>query len=157
MSLTSLALAGGFFTTSASRYFLVINSKILKDVSKKLIVVISKHTFKFRYLSSTSNFIFMSISSAQWLSHVRLFANPRTAAHQGSLSITNSQSLLKLIKSVMPSNHLILCCPFSSCLQSFPASGSFSVSQFFTSGGQSIGVSTSAGAGALGAADLGMA
>ena len=45
---------------------------------------------------------------------------------------------------VMPSNHLILCCPFSSCLQSFPASGSFLMSQFFASGGQSIGVSASA-------------
>ena len=45
------------------------------------------------------------------LSHVRLFATPWTAAHQASLSITNSQSLLKLmsIELVMPSNHLILC------------------------------------------------
>ena len=41
-------------------------------------------------------------------------------------------------------NHFILCHPFSSCLQSFPASGSFQISQFFTSGGQSIGVSASA-------------
>ena len=49
----------------------------------------------------------------QSLSHVRLFATPWTAARQGSLSITKSQSLLKLIsiKSVMPSNHLMLCCP----------------------------------------------
>ena len=49
----------------------------------------------------------------QSLSHVQLFATPWTAAHQASLSITNSWSLLKLmsIKSVMPSNHLILCCP----------------------------------------------
>ena len=47
------------------------------------------------------------------------------------------------ITSVMPSNHLILCCPFSSCLQSFPASGSFAVNQFFASHGQSIGVSAS--------------
>ena len=39
----------------------------------------------------------------------------------------------------MPSNHLILCCPLSSCLQSFPASGSFPVSHFFASGGRSIG------------------
>jgi len=47
------------------------------------------------------------------LSHVRLFVTPWTAAHQASLSITNSQSLLKLmsITSVMPSNHLILCRP----------------------------------------------
>ena len=50
---------------------------------------------------------------AQLLSHVRLFATPWTAACQGSLSITNSQSLLKLTstESVIPSNHLILCCP----------------------------------------------
>ena len=48
------------------------------------------------------------------------------------------------IESVMPSNYLILCHPFSSCLQSFSASGSFPVSQFFASGGQSIGASASA-------------
>ena len=42
------------------------------------------------------------------------------------------------------SNHLILCCPFSSCLQSFPASGSFPMSQFFASGDQSIGALASA-------------
>ena len=72
---------------------------------------------------------------------------PWTAECQASLSITNSWSLLKLmsIESVMPSNHLILCyIPFSSCLQSFPASGSFLVSQLFTSGGKRIGVSASA-------------
>ena len=52
-------------------------------------------------------------SSVQWLSHVRLFATQWTAARQASLSITNFRSLLKLmsIESVMPSNHLILCCP----------------------------------------------
>ena len=51
--------------------------------------------------------------SVQLLSCVQLFATPWTAAHQASLSITNSWSLLKLmsIESVMPSNHLILCCP----------------------------------------------
>ena len=54
--------------------------------------------------------IWIPVSSAQSLSHVRLFANPWTAARQASLSITSSQSLLKLmsIESVMPSNHLIL-------------------------------------------------
>ena len=53
------------------------------------------------------------ISSVQSLSHVRLFVTPWITAHQASLSITNSQSLLKLmsIKSVMPSSHLILCHP----------------------------------------------
>ena len=52
-------------------------------------------------------------SSFQSLSRVRLFATPWIAARQASLSITNSRSLLKLmpIKSVMPSSHLILCCP----------------------------------------------
>ena len=52
-------------------------------------------------------------SSVQLFSHVRLFATPWTAGNQVSLSITNSQSLLKLmsIKSVMSSNHLILCHP----------------------------------------------
>ena len=56
---------------------------------------------------------------------------PGTAARQASLSFTISQSLLKLMstESVMPSNHLILCCPFSSCPQSFPASRSFPMSQ----------------------------
>ena len=51
--------------------------------------------------------------SVQSLSRVKLFVNPWTAARQASLSITNSQSLLKLmsIESVMPSNHLILCHP----------------------------------------------
>ena len=48
------------------------------------------------------------------------------------------------IKSVMPSNHLILCCCLLLLPSTFPASGSFPVSQFFTSGGQSIGVSSSA-------------
>ena len=55
----------------------------------------------------------LQFSSVQSLSHVRLFVTPWTAAHQASLSITNSQSLPRLmsIESVMPSNHLILCCP----------------------------------------------
>ena len=86
-----------------------------------------------------------TVQSVQLLSHVQLFASPWTEAHQASLSITNSQSPPKLmsIESVMPSNHLVLCHPLSSCPQSFPASGSFQMSQLFTSGGQSIGVSAS--------------
>ena len=69
-----------------------------------------------------------------------LFETPWTAACHASLSIINSRSLLKLMsfESVMPSNHLLLCLPFSSSLQSFPASGSFQISQFFTSGGLRI-------------------
>ena len=86
------------------------------------------------------------LNSVQSLSHVQLFVTPWIAAHQASLSFTVSWSLLKFmsIKSVMPSNRLILCCSFSSCPQSFPGSGSFAVSQIFTSGGQSIRASTSA-------------
>ena len=55
----------------------------------------------------------VQFSSVQSLGHVRLFVTPWTAARQSSLSITNSQSLFKLmfIELVMPSNHLILCCP----------------------------------------------
>ena len=63
-----------------------------------------------------------------------------------SLSFTLSRCLLKLmsVELVMPSNHLVLCLLFSSCLLSFSASGSFPVSRLFSSGGQSIGASASA-------------
>ena len=93
-------------------------------------------------------FEFSEFSSVHLLSHVRLFVSPWTAARQASLSIANSLSLLKLmsIESVMPSNHLILWRPFSSLLQSFPASGSFQMSQHFASDGQSTGVSVSTSA-----------
>ena len=72
-------------------------------------------------------------SAVQSLSCIRLFATPRTAARQAFLSITSSWSLLKLmsVESVMPSNHLIRCCPLLLPLQSFPASGSFPMSRFF--------------------------
>ena len=82
----------------------------------------------------------------QSLGHVRLFANPWPAIRQAPLSFTISQNLLKLmsIESVMFSNHLILCRPFSFCLQSFPASGSFPISSLFALGCQSIGASASA-------------
>ena len=68
------------------------------------------------------------IHSVQLLSHVQLFVIPWTAAHQASLSITNSQSLLKLmsIKSVMPSNHLILCHPLLLPPSIFPSIRVFS-------------------------------
>ena len=85
----------------------------------------------------------IQFSSVQLL----IISNSLLTACQASLSITNSQSLLKLmsVESVMPSHHLISVIPFSSCLQSFPASRSFQMSQFFApEGGQSIGVSASA-------------
>ena len=73
------------------------------------------------------------------------FLTPWTTAHQASLSITNSWSPPKpmSVESVKPSNISSSVVPFSSCLQSFPTSGSFQMSQLFASGGQSIGVSAS--------------
>ena len=90
--------------------------------------------------------LFSSVSSGQSLSRVQLFATPWTAAHQASLSITNSKTCSNSCPSSWWCHPTILSfvVPFSSCLQSFPASGSFLVSQFFTSGGQSIGASASA-------------
>ena len=86
------------------------------------------------------------ISSVQLLSHVRLFAIPWTATLQASLSITNFQACSNscpwswwchptISSSVIP---------FSSCHQSFQASGSFPMSQLFASGGKSIAASVSA-------------
>ena len=66
--------------------------------------------------------------SVQLLSRVQFFATLWTAVHQASLSITNSRSLLKLMsfESVMPSNHLILCCPLSLPPSIFPSIRVFS-------------------------------
>ena len=70
----------------------------------------------------------VQFGSVQSLSRVQLFATPWNAARQASLSITNSRSLLKLIsiESVMPSNHLILCCPLLLPLSIFPSIRVFS-------------------------------
>ena len=67
-------------------------------------------------------------SSVQSLSHVQFIVTPWIAAHQASLSITSSQCLLKLmsIKSVMPSKHLILCCPLLRLPSIFPSIRVFS-------------------------------
>ena len=67
--------------------------------------------------------MYRTISSVQSLSRVQLFVTPRTAACQASLSITNSWSLptLMSIELVMPSNHLILCCPLLLPLSMFPS------------------------------------
>ena len=71
-----------------------------------------------RYSKSQS----VQFSSVQSLSHVQLFVTPWTAECQAMLSITNSWSLLKLMsnKSVMPANHLILCCPLLLLPSNFP-------------------------------------
>ena len=96
-----------------------------------------KHTFYNTYLLVCCYFS---------VGQVQIFVTPWTVACQAPLSSTLSWSLLKFMsmESGMPSNHLNFCCsPFSFCLQSYPASRSFSVSQLFTSGGQNIRVSTS--------------
>ena len=82
-SLMFPALAGRFFTTSAT------------------------------WEAQVSLLLGLSVQSIQSLSHFQLFATPWTTARQASLSIANSQSVLKLmsIEAVMPSNHLILCHP----------------------------------------------
>ena len=88
----------------------------------------------------------VQFSSVQSLSGFQFFATPWTIACQASLSITNSQSLLNshpLSQWCHPTISASVI-PFSSHLQSFPTSGSFPMSQFFTLGGQSIGVSASA-------------
>ena len=70
----------------------------------------------------------IQFSSVQSLSHFQLFVTPWTAARQASLSITSSQSLLKLksIESMMSSNHLILCCPLLLMSSIFPSIRVFS-------------------------------
>ena len=88
--------------------------------------------------------LYTQFSSVQSLSCVQLFRTPWTAA-----GLPVHHQLLELAQihvhwvsdAIQPSHPLV---PFSSCLQSFPVSGSFPISQFFTSGGQSIGVSASA-------------
>ena len=71
---------------------------------------------------------YIQFSSVQLLSHVRLYVTPWTSAHQASLFITNSRSLPKLmsIELVMPSDHLILCCPLLPLPPIFPSIRLFS-------------------------------
>ena len=112
------------------------------------------HLFLISY-ASVRSILFLSLivpifawnipfSSVQSLSNVQLFATPWTAAPQPSLSPTpgvhpNSCPLSQWSHPTISSSVI----PFSSCLQSFPASGSFQMKQLFTSGSQSIGVSAS--------------
>ena len=93
----------------------------LKRLSSSSSIVMEHHLAEL--LDMTHQF-----SSVQWLSRVRLFVTQCTAAHQASLSITNSQSLLKLmsIESVMPSNHRILCHPLLLPPPIFPSNRVFS-------------------------------
>ena len=105
-----------------------------------------KHiTFK-TFLTKWPNYQRAKIVTVQLLIPVWLSMTPWTAAHQASLSITISQSLLKLMStdSMMPYNHLILCCPLLLLPSILPSVRVFSNEKLFTSGGQRIGVSASA-------------
>ena len=96
-----------------------------------------------RFVDTVGNWDELRVSSV--LSHVRPFATPWITTHQASLSFTNFQSLLKfkfITQWCHPTTSSSVA-PFISCLQSFPPSGSFQMSQIFTSGGQSIGASAS--------------
>ena len=91
-------------------------------------------------------FIYLNIVAVvHLLSRVQFFVIPWTTANQSSLAFTISLSLLKVmsIESVMSSNNLIFCHPLLLLPSFFPSSESFQMSQFFKSGGQSIGASAS--------------
>ena len=92
-------------------------------------IIVSKYKVKITKLIQDKRLsLWQRIGSVQPLSRIRLSVTPWAAAHQASLSITNSRSLLKLrsIKSVMPSNHLILCRPLLLLPSIFPSTQVFS-------------------------------
>ena len=104
---------------------LLQNRNRLTDIENKLMVTRRKEGgINEEYEYGINSYV----SSVQSLSRVWLFATPWTAASQASLSITNSQSLLKVmsIERVMPSNHLIFCCPLLLLPSIFPSIRVFS-------------------------------
>ena len=140
-SLSSFTLIKSLFSSFLLSAIGVVSSVYLRLLIFLLAVLIpacDSSSLAFYRMYSAFKF-----SSVQLLSCVRLFATPWIAACQASLSITISRSSLKLtsFESVMPSSHLIPCRPLFSCPQSLPASESFPMSQLFSWGGQSIGVS----------------
>ena len=117
----------------------------IRDCKKHWIIL--NRSIYTEYLFITKLFVFSyPVKYSNSVSVSLVSATPWTAACQASLSITISWSLLKLMSStsVMPSNHLILCCPLFLLPSIFPSIRSFSMSQFFTSSGRSIGVPASA-------------
>ena len=124
---------------ATSTHFLVklMINRIISDSVQKIVnttyIYIYTHTHIHTFCGNILNIfkpftIIQSFSSVQLLSRVQLFVTPWTAAHQASQSITNSQSLLKLmsIELVMPSNHLILCHPLLLQPSIFPSIRVFS-------------------------------
>ena len=154
-------IAGRFFTSWATRealvyvYHIYIHSSVNGHLGCYHILAVASAA-----INIEMHFSFWVVAVVQLLSRVQLSVTPWIATHQASLSFTISQSLSKL-KSIefkfielngLESfndwmDHPIISSsviPFSSCLQSFPASGSFLMNQHFTSGGQSIAASASA-------------
>ena len=127
------------FTASSVRIW---NSSLEFHHSISFVVMLPTAHLTSHSSMSGSRWVF---SLVQLLSHVWLFGTQWTAAKQASLSTTNSQSLLKVmfIESVMPSNHLVLCHSLLLLSSIFPSIRTFPMSQFFTSGGPSIGASAS--------------
>ena len=123
------------FTGQAPGYLTFGHNLWLKHTANRDRVQVSRKRFQ-----GSKNNLEIGFSSIQLLSRIWLLVIPWTVAHQASLSVTNSWGLLKLmsIELVIPSNHLILCCPLLLLLQSFPASGSFQMSQFFALSGYQV-------------------
>ena len=145
-----------------SNWIFLINNAFARDLSSWYKSCFSLDDLKMFSFSLTFNiltivyvgedFFIFTLFGIQWVSLAQFssvtqscltLCDPMDCTTPGLLVHHQFHSLLKLmsIMSVMPSNHLILCHPLSSCLQSFPASGSFQMSQLFASGGQNTGVS----------------
>ena len=116
---------------ASKKFFLICNS----EDSKMTEISINKCWKIYSYSHVT-----YTVQSVQLLSCVPLFATPWTASRQASLSQLPELTQTH-VNWVSVAIHPPSVLPFSSCPQSFPASGSFQMSQFFPSGGQSIGVS----------------
>ena len=112
------------YNTIGEHWAILYNVTAYKAFSHKRSFYLDLHRNAIKYLRKNK-------SSVQPLSHVQLFVTPWTSARQASQSITNSQSLLKLmsIKSVMPSNHLIFYHPLPSPPVSSPSPPTFNLSQ----------------------------
>ena len=106
-ALTHSVMSDSYFGTSVSLYCFLLH---FSSETEGGVITSPSLTWEVQYPLQELGHQFSLVQS---LSRVRLFSTPWTAAHQASMSITNSRSLLKLmsIESVMPSNHLILCRP----------------------------------------------
>ena len=133
----------GLWAWQLQEYHFVLNPQIFhQPILKDLHSVKGRETEGSTFMKTEAWTLFR-ISSVQLLSHVWLLETSWIGARHASLSITNSQSSLRLmsIESVMPSSHLILCCPLLLLLPIPPSIKVFPTSQLFAWGGPSTGVS----------------